>query len=214
MIECVTLETAHHFIGNPIAEQHRLRFESIIKRQSWDVPNIRQMEFDQYDNPAAYYFIQRDNSGKALGTARLYPTTLPYMLQEVFPELLANKAPQAEHIWEGSRIAIDKSLPKEERQSIMQRLVLAYLEFAIHNDIKSIIGVMYPVYWKNIFVKSGWNVNWLGEVKRSAEGHKIVAGDLQVSPSVLRHVRSITGIKEQVLDYGTASLQEVQRLYG
>ena len=54
-IECVTLETCHHFPGNPIAEQHRLRYRCIIERQDWKVPHVRQLEYDQYDNPAATY---------------------------------------------------------------------------------------------------------------------------------------------------------------
>ena len=214
MIECVTLETNHNFSGNPIAEQHRLRFESIIKRQDWDVPSVREMEFDQYDNPAAYYFVARDKDGKAVGTARLYPTTRPYMLEEVFSKLLSGAAPKDDTVWEGSRIAIDKSLPRVKRQHVMQKLVLAYLEFAIEHNIQSIIGVMFPVYWKNIFIKSGWNVQWLGEVQKSHEGHKIVAGDLRVSQAVLENVRKITGIHNPVLNYGYETDQAEKKVYG
>jgi acyl homoserine lactone synthase len=203
MIECVTLETNHLFFGNPIAGQHKLRYESIIKRQNWNVPNVREMEFDQYDNPAAYYFVDRNAHGEVIGTARLYPTIFPYMLEEVFPHLVKGDMPKDAQVWEGSRIAIDKSLSSNERTKTMHRLVLAYLEFAVANNIKSIIGVMFPVYWKNIFIKSGWNVEWLGEVHRSEEKHKIVAGDLKVTRHVLSHVRKTVGITEPVLNYGS-----------
>lgn len=82
-------------------------------------------------------------------------------------------------------------------------LLVGYLEFALHFEIKSIVGIMYPVYWKNLFIKSGWNVEWLGDVHRSDEGYKIVAGDLRVSPAVLDHVRKTTGVTQQVLSFGT-----------
>jgi acyl homoserine lactone synthase len=204
MIECVTLENCHDFSGNPISEQHRLRYASIIQRQNWDVPTIRGMEYDSYDNPAAYYLIKRDNKGKAVGSSRLYPTDRPYMLQECFSHLVTKRdLPKSSFIWEGSRFCVDSTLPPEQRKKIVQEIVVGYLEFALANQIKSIIGVMYPVYWKNIFIKSGWNVEWMGEIHKSNEGHKIIAGDLKVSRDVLQHVRQITGIQKSVLNHGS-----------
>ena len=43
------------------------------------------MEFDQYDNLATEYYIARDVNNEVLGVTRSYPTTIPYMLQDVFP---------------------------------------------------------------------------------------------------------------------------------
>jgi acyl homoserine lactone synthase len=87
-------------------------------------------------------------------------------------------------------------------RQLARELVVGYLEFALHHGIESIIGVMYPVYWKNLFIKAGWDVEWLGDVHRSDEGHKIIAGDLKVSQAVLDHVRATTGIHRPVLDLG------------
>jgi N-acyl-L-homoserine lactone synthetase len=44
MVDCVSISTNHLFAGNPIYEQHRLRHECIVQRQSWNVPTIRNME--------------------------------------------------------------------------------------------------------------------------------------------------------------------------
>jgi N-acyl-L-homoserine lactone synthetase len=74
MIEFVTVENVNQFLGNPLADQHRLRYRSIIERQNWDVPNYCQMEFDQYDNPAAKYLVYRDEKYVARGVSRFYPT--------------------------------------------------------------------------------------------------------------------------------------------
>jgi acyl homoserine lactone synthase len=203
MIECVTLETSHHFKGNPIAAQHRLRFESIIKRQNWDVPTVRDLEYDAYDNPAAYYLVKRNANGEAVASSRLYPTERPYMLQQSFSHLVTKREmPSDPMVWEGSRFCIKASLEPEERRQLARELVVGYLEFALHHGIESIIGVMYPVYWKNLFIKAGWDVEWLGDVHRSDEGHKIIAGDLKVSQAVLDHVRATTGIHRPVLDLG------------
>lgn len=200
MIECVTLENNHCFSGNPLREQHRLRYRSIIVRQKWDVPTVREMEFDSYDNPAAHYLVRRDLTGKVVGVSRLYPTTRPYMLEQAFPYLVTKtKIPKDPFVLEGSRFCVDETLPFEERKLITHELILAGLEFSLSHGIRSIIGVMYPVYWKNIFVQSGWNVEWLGDIHRSAEGHKIIAGELKVSQAVLDNVRSVTGINQPVL---------------
>jgi N-acyl-L-homoserine lactone synthetase len=204
MIECVTLSTNHEFDGNVICDQHRLRHSSIIERQNWNVPTIRGMEYDSYDNPAAYYLVKRDAKGQAIGSSRLYPTDRPYMISETFPHLVTKMPlPNDISVWEGSRFCVDQKLSPEMRKSIIQEIVVGYLEFALKNNVKSIIGIMFPVYWKNVFIKSGWNVNWLGDVHLSKEGHKIIAGELKVSKEILQNVRHVTGIHQEVLVYRT-----------
>ena len=88
VIEIVTLENNHLYRGNALSEQHKLRFRSIVKRQAWDVPVIREHEYVQYDNPAAVYLIWRDADGIARGSSRLYPTDRPFMLKEVFSHMI------------------------------------------------------------------------------------------------------------------------------
>ncbi len=203
MIECVSISTNHLFSGNPIYEQHRLRHASIVQRQSWNVPTIRNMEYDQYDNPAAYYLVWRDGAGKAYGSSRLYPTDRPYMLEEIFPDLVTRASlPKSCQVLEGSRFCVDASLQPEKRKRIIQELIIGYLEFALSEGVNRIVGVMYPAYWRNIFVSNGWQVEWLGDVMKSEEGHRIVAGALPVSKSTLQAVREKTGIYESVLNYG------------
>ncbi len=100
MIDCVSISTNHLFAGNPIYEQRRLRHECIVQRQSWNVPTFRNMEYDQYDNPAACYLIWRDEAGRARGSSRLYPTDRPYMLQEIFPHLVSKTLmPKSYRVW-------------------------------------------------------------------------------------------------------------------
>lgn len=203
MIECVTLSNNHLFSGNPLCEQHRLRYASIIERQGWDVPTVEGMEYDQYDNPAAHYLVWRDNSGQARGVSRLYPTDRSYMLQEVFPHLVTKTdMPKSASVWEGSRFCVDSRLSPEQRKRIIQEIVVGYLEFSLSKQITDIVGVMYPVYWRNIFTKSGWDVDWIGDPQKSAEGHTIIAGRLPVSEHVLTRVRDITGIRSTILNFG------------
>jgi len=208
MIECVCLRNNHQFDGNPLYSQHQLRYKSIIERQQWDVPTIDDAEYDSYDNPAAYYLVKRDNSGIALGVSRLYPTDRPYMLKEAFPYLVSDvDIPSCSNVWEGSRFCIEKNLAPERRKKIIQEIVVGYLEFALEKNISSIVGVMFPAYWRGVFSNSGWGVEWMGDVHKSDEGHKIIAGELRASEELLDHVRQVTGITESVLNTGDQQIQ-------
>ncbi len=203
VIECVTLETNHYFSGNPIAEQHRLRYKSIIKRQDWDIPEVREMEYDQYDNPSATYLVWRDDNKIARGISRLCPTDRPFMLQEHFSHLVTYQdIPQGPNVWEGSRFCIDKNMDLPLRKRIAKEIVLSYLEYGVEHGIEQIIGVMYPIYWHNLFTKNGWQPKWIGEPILTPDGKKSRAAILPLSQEVLLRVQKNTGINHKIVSYG------------
>ena len=200
MLHCVTIDTIHHFSGNLVAAQARLRHTSIVQRQAWDMPTTRGMEFDQYDNLASIYLVWADKRGVAHGVSRLYPTTLPYMLEQVFGDLVTkHPLPKSETSLEGSRFCINKDLPREERKRIAAEIVLGYLEYGLAQNIKEIIGVMFPIYWRNLFEMNGWPISPLGPVMRLPDGHKVMAGGVTISAENLANVRRVTGITSSVL---------------
>jgi acyl homoserine lactone synthase len=161
------------------------------------------MEYDQYDNPAAHYLVWRDKAGKAGGSSRLYPTDRPYMLQEIFPQLVSKiSMPKSYRVWEGSRFCVDPGLQPELRKRIIQEIMVGYLEFGLDQGVTNFVGVMYPAYWRNIFICNGWDVEFLGKPYRSDEGHKIIAGSVTVSRAALEKVGNKTGIRKTVLNYG------------
>ncbi len=199
MIEYVSLKDLHSFDYNPIIGQHILRYDAITKRQGWDILSYEGMEFDQYDNPAAKYLVYKDENQQVRACSRLYPTSLPYMLEENFPEYI-NKIdlPKDARVWEGSRFCIDKNLSTEMRAEAAKYTVTAYLELALAHEVKGIVGLMYPAYWRRIFVSNGWDIEFIGDVMKTDEGHRAQAAWLPVSPSVLQNVRSKTGITRAI----------------
>lgn len=213
VIECVTLETNHLFYGNPIAEQSKLRYRSIIERQGWEVPQFKDMEYDSYDNPATIYLVWRNDEGLCQGVSRLYPTDRPFMLSEAFPYMVDDIKKISQYdIWEGSRFCIDKNAPLNIRKQIANEIIQAYLECGLNAGIQKIVGVMFPVYWKNLFENNGWKPNWIGEATKSSEGKTIRAAELEVSEEVLEKVKEHTGIKRSIVTYGTFDKRELDTI--
>lgn len=208
VIECVTLETNHLFQGNPITEQHKLRYAAITQRQQWNVPYYNGMEYDQYDTPAASYVIWRDKNGKARGVSRLSPTTVPFMLQDSFSHMVTYQdMPTGPDVWEGSRFCIDHTLSADIRLRIAQEIVISYLEYGLLNDVRQIIGIMYPVYWNNLFTKNGWTPVWIGDPIVTPDGKKSRAAILPLSTETLQKVRKTTGILQSIISLGHGTQQ-------
>ena len=208
MIEFVTVDNVNQFSGNALAAQHRLRYRSIIERQDWNVPNYSEMEFDQYDNPAAKYLVYRDEAYVARGVSRFYPTTLPYMLEQLFSRFVTDRPiPKSPRVWEGSRFCIDQTLPPLARKRIAREIVVGYLEAGLRCGVEGIVGLMYPAYWRSLFTGAGWELEYMGETALLDDGNKARAGWLPVSETILARVRRTTGIHEPVVNFGDADVK-------
>lgn len=84
----------------------RFRHTVFIERLGWSLQTEADIEQDQFDRPDTVYVVAKDNNGAIFGCARLLPTSKPYLLGEVFPQLLNGLAPpNSDDIWELSRFA-------------------------------------------------------------------------------------------------------------
>lgn len=201
MLYCVTQENNYYLPGNLIMGQHHLRYQAIIERQSWDVPFLRELEYDQYDTLASVYIIRTDARGQVLGSARLCSTSRPYMLKEVFSHLVEGDLPVSDTVWEGSRFCVSKNLQPEQRKRIQQELVYGYMEFALEHGIETLIGVMHPAYWRNLFARNGWPVQSLGPITTVMDGKEAMAGSVQITSLTLASVQRATGITGSLLQF-------------
>ena len=90
-----------------LQEVYRLRDAVFRERLAWDVASQDGCERDRYDDFCPVYLIANDDDGRVEGCWRLLPTTGPYMLRDVFPELLdGHPPPAAADVWEISRFAV------------------------------------------------------------------------------------------------------------
>jgi len=110
MIEVVTSNTLGRLLCADILDSmFRLRSAVFCDRLGWELDSVRGRERDWLDDLNPTYMVARDRAQptRALGCWRLLPTTGPYMLRDVFPELLDGQpAPGDPRVWEISRLAV------------------------------------------------------------------------------------------------------------
>ncbi|MGO3130284.1 MAG: acyl-homoserine-lactone synthase [Alcaligenes sp.] len=83
----------------------RFRYRVFVELLGWDLPCTEGLELDQFDREDTLYLVAR-NGADVVGTARLLPTHRPYLLGEVFPQLMGSlPVPNDPRVWELSRFA-------------------------------------------------------------------------------------------------------------
>ncbi len=88
------------------------RREIFINQLGWELNTVKGMELDEFDGPDAVYVCAHDDEGQISGVARLLPTTAPYLMEKVFPQLWGGKQlPCDPKIWELSRFAAASPFP-------------------------------------------------------------------------------------------------------
>lgn len=190
-------ETAHLY-GEAWISHHRLRHHIFVARQQWDVPTFGGLEYDQFDTPAATYLLWLDDDGQARGVARLIPTTRPYMIQQLWPDLLDHPPPRHPTVWEATRFGCDHALPAAQRRRVIAELICACQEFAVAHGIRSYLGVMPLAIFQRVIAQHGCPVS-LGAQCRTMGKHRIAAAYISASVSVLKAVRRYAGLTQPVL---------------
>lgn len=197
MIDIITVETAH-LLGDALPQMHRLRYRIFVEAQGYNVPALRGMEWDQFDTPATTYMLWRDANNAVRAVARLIPCDQPYMIKELWPDLLAGApVPTEGHTWEVSRVAIDPDLPVGQRLRIMGEMLCALGEFALASGIKDYLFVTYPNLVKTMMRAVADSVEVLGDV-HDLGGHRVVPARVTVTWESLHKMRRSHGIAGQV----------------
>ena len=208
MIDCVSIATNCNFSYSPIIRQHRLRYREVVQKEQWShIYTLDGMEFDRFDNLATEYFIAKDAKNRVVGVTRTYPTTIPYMLSESFPFLSPKQFPSSVKIMESSRLVLDRDLlGKQERQPVINQLVVACMERGMQRKIDAYIGFMLPKIWASTFLRCGWDIEWLGpEIALPVTNEVVRAALMPVNDRTNQKLRDTTGLHEPVLNFGTGS---------
>ncbi|WP_404384631.1 acyl-homoserine-lactone synthase [Caenispirillum salinarum] len=198
MLDCLTWGTAHHF-GDALAGQHRLRYRVFVQRAGWNVPHINEMEWDQYDTPAAHYLVWRDDNGEARGVVRFSPTNVPYMIADIWPEMVTDvPLPRDTLTWEATRLAVDPSASPALRRQIRREMVVGIMEFGLMYGVQRYIHLMPPTFVRSFLLGNGMNTWAVGPTRR-IDGVPCAVWLTEVSAERLETVRKVTGVRQPVL---------------
>lgn len=130
-----------------LGEMFKLRHGVFKERLGWDVQSRGGREFDEFDTADAKYgVVYDDHHGDIEGCFRLLPTSGPYILGDVWPELLHDRpAPRDQQVLESSRFAV---LPnawhynsKLALLKVTAELLALQLSYCLDNGIRSVVSV-------------------------------------------------------------------------
>ncbi|GGB08949.1 acyl-homoserine-lactone synthase [Agarivorans gilvus] len=109
------------------------RHQVFVEMLGWELDTPEGIEQDQFDHQDTIYVVAKNQHEHICGCARLLPTTQPYLLEEVFPELLNGlPCPKQSDIWELSRFAaVDFDNHQEAPTQLMSKQALSLLNAAI-----------------------------------------------------------------------------------
>jgi N-acyl-L-homoserine lactone synthetase len=186
-IICLDWETAHRH-GEAWISQHRLRHRLFVERQGWQVPSYHELEYDQFDTPAAKYLVWLDGRGQARGIVRLIPTTRPYMVRGLWPQLVQGVLPHTDTIWEATRFGCDRDLAPQIRRVVVSELICGCLEFGLANGIERYLGVMPLAIFRHVMIAAGCRITYAGPNIQMGR-HAVAAAFIEISKDVLSDVR-------------------------
>jgi len=170
------------------------RYRVFIERLGWRMDTPPGIECDRFDRPETVHVIVRDERHDIVGCARLLPTTGPYPLGEMFPQLMNGLPPPCSpEVWELSRFAVMDLHGARAGISTLQPSGLAVEILQLAADYieskggKRLISVS-PLAMERLLRRTGFNVHRAGPPV-VIDGHPTFACWIELDGRPLRHSR-------------------------
>lgn len=164
----------------------RFRHSVFIGHLGWSLQTEADIEQDQFDRPDTIYVVAKDNNGSIFGCARLLPTSKPYLLGEVFPQLLNGlELPCSDDVWELSRFAaVDlntgpTSTTDQFSSQITIELLQESIDCAARHGAKRLITVS-PIGIERLLRKYGFRAHRAGP-PMMIDGYPLFACWIEIS---------------------------------
>lgn len=184
-----------HLYEHELEQLYRLRHDIFVGERDWkDLARPDGREIDDYDNEDTVYCIALDGE-RIVGGHRLYPTTKPTMMGEIFPHLAEVRGiPEDATIWEWSRYFV----VKDKRDGTLNyELLAAVQELCLDEGISEISAVM-ETWWLPRFQQAGFLVRPLG-LPALVNNEWTMAALIEIGAETLHHVKQKAGIGGSVL---------------
>ena len=193
------ISAANHHLYEDVLEEHfRIRHDIFVEERRWETlrkPDKR--EVDHFDNEDTIYLLALEGR-RVIGGHRLYPTTKPSMMSEIFPHLAEVRGyPSDPLIWEWSRYFIVRD---RRDGNLNLQLMAAVQEFCLAEGIAKISAIM-ETWWLPRFQEAGFVVAPLG-LPALVENAWTMAALIDVSRDTLRAINERTGLSSVIQRQG------------
>lgn len=199
MIHVVTAENMQDYAG-ALDQAFRLRHRVFVEELGWsNLARPDRREIDEFDDEHAIHLLALDETESVIGYSRLLPTTRPYLLPMVLPQLCEGAAPSGAHIVEWGRICVAECARTSGRRLNPTALALmtAIVEWGLPRGITSFISEM-PTSWILRLLQLHLRAMPLG-LPREIEGEEIVAVEAAFDGRSLRQLQNKRGDIRSVL---------------
>ncbi|EHP92526.1 acyl-homoserine-lactone synthase [Methylorubrum extorquens] len=199
MIHVVTAENMQDYAG-ALDQAFRLRHRVFVEELGWsNLARPDRREIDEFDDEHAIHLLALDETESVIGYSRLLPTTRPYLLPMVLPQLCEGAAPSGAHIVEWGRICVAECARTSGRRLNPTALALmtAIVEWGLPRGITSFISEM-PTSWILRLLQLHLRAMPLG-LPHEIEGEEIVAVEAAFDGRTLRQLQNKRGDIRSVL---------------
>ena len=199
MIHVVTAENIQDYAG-ALDQAFRLRHRVFVEELGWsNLARPDRREIDEFDDEHAIHLLALDETESVIGYSRLLPTTRPYLLPMVLPQLCEGAAPSGAHIVEWGRICVAECARTSGRRLNPTALALmtAIVEWGLPRGITSFISEM-PTSWILRLLQLHLRAMPLG-LPHEIEGEEIVAVEAAFDGRSLRQLQNKRGDIRSVL---------------
>ena len=177
----------HELTPQLLESVERYRYKVFVEMLGWQLDTPPGLERDQFDHAGTLYLAARDAQQNVVGTARLLPTTRPYLLGDVFPQLMGGAVPPKDPlVWELSRFAaVDFTAPNggalgQFSSPVAVGLLEKAIEVAAAQGAQRLITVS-PLGIERLLRREGFRAHRAAPPK-IIDGHPIFACWIEVAP--------------------------------
>ncbi|WP_026959144.1 acyl-homoserine-lactone synthase [Aliagarivorans taiwanensis] len=153
------------------------RYQVFVEKLGWELDTPEGFEKDQFDREDTVYIVSRDEEGAINGCSRLLPTHKPYLLGEVFPQLMNDfPLPCSKDIWEVSRLTTldtKAAVGSKPDPKITTELAFKTLKVAKEHGAKHVVGVA-TLMIERLYRRLGLRCHRLGK-PQIIDGYALVA---------------------------------------
>lgn len=182
-----------HRCGEAWISQYRMRYAIFVRPQGREVPHFNGLEYDLFDTPAAKYVVRPDADDQACSVTRLLPTTRPYMVRTIWPDLVGHRFEEGKRLWEATRFGAAGAIPPGLRRRVVHELIAACQACGLRHGIERDLCVMPQKIYSHVIERAGCPVEFVGPPVQWGR-HRIAAARLEVSGEVLRAVQRSGGL--------------------